>query len=89
MQIQKVTTYRLGDRSFLNLKEVQGYLSDEIGKILDDTPLRMDLKQTVAVHAAILRHKERLAALLTVEVEVDYYDGDDDTKMVNVLDLAC
>jgi hypothetical protein len=76
MKLLTQTTYLLDGRTFRSLKEAKTHLENEIGKILDMTPNRMDPKQALAVHDVIVRQRGRLVQLLTVEVESEDWDGE-------------
>ena len=85
MKILTQTTYRMDGRDFPSLKAAKTHLENEIGKILDTTPLRMEPKQALAVHEVLIRQRDRLVQLLTVEVESEDWDGE--SKNLLGLDL--
>lgn len=83
MKLQIVTTFSLDSRSFRTLGQAQEHLVNEIGKIIDSTPLPLMPKDKLAVFNAIIKNKERLVELLTVTYKSDDPDVDDR----NLLDL--
>lgn len=83
MKIYARTTYHLDGCDFRSLKDAQTHVHNELGKVLDSTPLRMDPKQALAVHAAIIANRARLVELLTVEIE----SPADDSEPRNLLDM--
>lgn len=85
MKIVKIERYKIEGKEFRSLCDAKTYIEDEIGKILDKTPLRMDAKQSLDVFDAIVRNKSRLRELLSVETEI----GGDETQgeIVNILDV--
>jgi len=76
MKLYSRTVYRTDGQDFDSLKRVRAHLETEIGKILDSVPNRLHAKDALAVHAAIIAHRERLVDLLTVELESDDWDGE-------------
>lgn len=83
MQLHKIERYRLDGQEFASLKQAKAHLENGIGAILDSVPMRLAPKDALAIHAAIINHKERLIDLLSVEVESDDLDG----EIRNLLDL--
>lgn len=75
MKVRPITSYQLGRETFPTLKAVREHVENEIGKILDATPLRMDPKQALVVFSAIVANRTRLAELLTIEIEDDEWQG--------------
>jgi len=70
--------YMWKGRQYNKLEELQTAVEDRISAIL--ATMRMDPKTALAVFDAIVRHKEELVGLLSLEVEKE---GED----VNILDL--
>lgn len=83
MQLHVIESYRMDGQDFRSLKQAQKHLESEIGKILDATPLRMEPKQALAVFEAIVKNKQRLCELLSVEVESEDWNG----QSRNLLDM--
>jgi hypothetical protein len=75
MKLTSRETYYLDGQAFNSLKAAQVHLENEIGKILDCVPVRLNPKDALAVHEAIIKHKARLVDLLTVEIEPEEWDG--------------
>ena len=83
MKLYTRTTYRLDCQDFDSLGAARQYVTNEIGKILGKTPLRMDSKQALAVFETIISNRQRLVDLLTIELENEDWQGE--TR--NILDL--
>jgi len=83
MQLLKIESYRMDNKDFKSLKQAQTYLENEIGKIIDSSPLPLAPRDRLAVFYAIVKNKARLCALLSVVFDPD----DGETEIKNLLDL--
>ena len=69
--LETITTYSLDGKTFGSLEAAKVHLENEIGRILDSTPLPVPPRDRLAIFGAIVSNKKRLAALLSVEIETD------------------
>ena len=81
MKLEIIQTYRLDGKEFSSLAAAQMHVINEVGKIIDSTPLRLKPHDALKVHEAIMTNRGRLVELLTVTFETD------DEKTENLLDL--
>lgn len=85
MEIKKIEQYRIDGQNFGNLSQVKEYVENQIGSIIDKTPLRLNPKDRLAVFQAITdkENRIRLAMLLCLEIQNDDLQG----ECTNILDF--
>ena len=69
--IEEITRYRFDGKEFNDLKAVGKYVENEIGKVIDSTPLRLHPRDALAVYDALVNNRHRLVKMLTAEYVVD------------------
>lgn len=65
IEIERIERYVFDGLEFKNLKDVQQYVEDQIGKILGSTPLRLTPADRLAVYDVIVVNRTRLCKLLS------------------------
>ena len=80
MEVKKIETYRMNGMDFKNLKQVQMFVENQIGKIIDSSSLRLSPSDRLSVFESIMKHKNHLREMLHVMVELDDHDE-------NILDM--
>ena len=83
MKLQLISHYSLDRLRFEHLCEAQVHLENEIVKIIDSTPVRLNNADRLAVFDAIVKNKARLVDLLTVNFEA----SDPNVEDRNLLDM--
>lgn len=68
-EIERVTRYRFDGREFCDLPAVLKYVVDEIGNVIDSTPNRLKPADALAIHNALVKHRDRLCLLLSASFD--------------------
>lgn len=83
MKIEVQEIYHLDGKEFRSLKQAQTHVENEIGAIIDSSPLRLNSKDRLAVFEAIVKYRQRLCQLLNYELESDDWQ----TPGKNILEM--
>jgi hypothetical protein len=84
--IERVVRYRFDGQEFHDLNEVAKHVENQIGKIIDSTPNRLNADNALAVYDVIVNNRQRLCQLLsaTYDNDPDELQGDERS----IFDLA-